>query len=469
MAFVFNKIEDQLNGGGQQNQNIFGDAGQPMGQQQGQQGQQGAGGAAIQKSSNEGDIGPAPTTGGEGAAKAPPKESDAKILKMNQPSDVGAQPIVQKAFSSADQTKQKIQDEANKLAQSSAPQIQQFSKEQLQGAAQGSSDEAAVKGLLSQGPIDIARPTINVSTELQNLRALQDSNQRQALLMKQGGPGMTHGMAALDEMLLKRSPEFRNVMSQLNQQQQSVIQDKAAAEARAEQQAEATANANLQAEQARVKTELGGLASGIQGSVANQLKTLQDQRGQQQAAALSSANANLTTSVKDQLDKLANYETDINMLNPNSPEAIQAKADIATKRAELQGVSADKYLTGVGTGAVSQAQATSPEQAAQFNRIMELLGQSDRLSYDTKPLEQISYQSNAPTYDLSNISNVIAGLRAAQPAPGANQYTEAQRVPEVAAQAQQESQSVQSPQGVGKKVIAELQKVQPKKLFKVGY
>lgn len=373
MAFVFSQIEDQLNGQNSGN-NIFGQNGQGSAAQS----QGGASQGSVQLGTSSGDItspGGGKTPQNQTKAQAP---SASDIASKNQAQDIGGQQFVKQSQDSVQQAKQSIQGEADRLAGTAAKPVQQTSQESYNAALSGDPvAQQQLSSLLTGSAPTVGKQNINTSLENQTLKNLQSEAGREQVLKQQGGAGYTQGNAALDNMLLRNSPQFNAIMANLQQQQSQLSGQKVAAETQAQTQAQETTNKSYQTEQDRIKKMLTQSDVDTRAALGQDIDAAKAKDSTAAAASRAkaikdyqAAIAQKQAQVKSQIGNIDSYDPQYRQQLMGELNSIEALGD--------QG-NVDKYLK-YNPVQYNSSNAGSAANIAKFNAIQSLLGGADRVT-----------------------------------------------------------------------------------------
>jgi len=385
MAFMFKSIDQQMQNQ-QSGNNIFGQSNAP--QQQG--------GPVQLSSSQQSSSGGGTQSAGQNqnvVKNAPQPASNAglynQISKKNtvNPENIG---FVKEAQTSASNIKQNLQNEANQIG-SRAANVQTVSDEDYdRGIKQGGEAFSNIEKVLSQKYTPVQDVSLTTDTKIKNLNELGDSAQRRALAQKEYGPQYNTGMASLDDALLKRSSQFQNILSNLKGEQSAIEADKLAKQASLTSAANAAQETGIKTEQDRIKKKLGETREVLSAKIRDQQEAaiqeaknaqledeswLRDYAGsvRQKAAEIERQKAidaiHKKYGIKSNIGDIYNEEdipkidSEINLIK-NKPWQDFGPSDFR-----------DRNLFDIRGQYGYHDSAATPEQAAQFNNILSLLGE----------------------------------------------------------------------------------------------
>lgn len=356
MAYVFDKINNQLDGEKQQGTDIFG-------QQQLQVGPEGQPqpGAPQAKTSTEGEVSGAAASGtaigGENVPQEGPKQ-DQRAIKRNI-GKVAKPQFAQNIDTSLGEAEKNLQTEADQYVQGARAKDYGATAEDMSkavGGDQGSFDKLA-QNLGASADLEVAgyggfRPQTDIDIEdTQNLRTSQGVSE---LLRREAGPVLSQREIDFDRMILERSPEFINIKNQLIGRQANLSRTGQELSGSKSQEAEDIIRGSVGAGQKQIQEGLGGIESGLRGDV---------------EARVAQKNAEIEALKKAGVDPAI---------------VAQAKAQRAALAAEfddklrldamLQGSGEDvsKYLEYADP--VTFKQMLAKDEAEKFNRISAILG-----------------------------------------------------------------------------------------------
>lgn len=356
-----------LLGGGQQDpqkQSIFAaqDAQQPAGQVQ----QQAPNARTAQvKTSTEGEVGSAAQAGGAGtggeAPAATPQRQDSQVIKKNV-GKVQTPGFAGRIGEALDVQERELADEATKYVQGARGIDYDVGDDVIRQAVEGGAENDAyskVVGLLGRAPTqaEAFKPS-DVSVD--DVARLESEKGVQNLIMREAGPGrLNSNEAEFDARLLYGNPEFQRVRQALSSRQED-LRGRAGLEATDRTtEAQGILDAELSGAQARARTGLEGIGTGLTADIQTRVDEINRAR---KALRQNPDQAFIDAAVTAEMDKL--------MAANQDPYGVGSYVDDAL--AELD---PSKYYNVAGD--VTLDDMRTAEEAAKFNNIMRLLGKGD--------------------------------------------------------------------------------------------
>ncbi len=281
MAYAYSAVDDMINGGGQQNQNVFGAGGD-----QGQPGQQTQVGGQDVKTSTEGDLGSAPS-GGLGTnqpAKTPTVSTDQQNRNA-QTSAFKANTGKTQAPAALAGVQKNIDDANSGLAQRAADYTNQQKAKQNYGVDTSIIDQAIGGNADSRSKTSqlLGRSDINQvdnfdagDVSVKDADLLKSDAGLKELASRGQGPQYTQGMGAFDAMLLRRDPAFNSQVQNIQGQVSNLNQSAANNPALLQKSATDYGKENLATSQKAAKDYLGQSKSAIDTENASEAKAAND-------------------------------------------------------------------------------------------------------------------------------------------------------------------------------------------------
>lgn len=346
-----------MNGGSddeQQKSNIFSPTGtdqgvQPAASMQG--GQQGG----PQKTSTEAEVGGAGQSSGQQTTTAPQGNDQSAARQAIQRNAGKSQNpgIFNKAQQEVGAASQGLQDEANSYVANAKGTHYGVADADLDKFVAGDQDAATKVGkLTATGAVSVDKFAPKQDLTLNDVDQLQTDAGLVNAYRNEGGADYSAGMGAFDLASARRTPGFDTLRASLAQQKSDLLKKADEYGTSKTAEAQTALDTNLAADKEALKTGLGSRADKI---------TADDQ------AAADKAN-------------LLAHQGDKNFVNPKAVAAREALAKGADPGARLNNMLLDSGVDPSKFYAMKDAVAkdmVTPEQAAQFNRIMGALGRSD--------------------------------------------------------------------------------------------
>lgn len=200
--------------------------------------------------------------------------------------------------------------------------------------------------------------------------ALRSSSGREALLRRAGGDNYTEGMARLDQALLQQGGQYKEQLADAERTQKA-LQDTAGLEQARTAAAAAKGGMDFAAQQAALRKQLEGMASGLETDVDTRVAREAAIRKAADTQARVAAKANLVGLMaakdKDIAARRGMEGADIASLN-------KAALQLAGMRTNL-----DSYIKGGDAYTVGRGDVVTADEGERFGRIMSLLGKGDSL------------------------------------------------------------------------------------------
>jgi hypothetical protein len=357
MSYVFENIDEQLNGG-QPKQNVFqNDSVDSQGMSQGQD-------SSLQKTSTEGQIS-ANSLPKTQSQKAPVTPAQRQSIINYQSQSQKTPGLLKDMSSKMDQAKTSLQDESNKYVQGYETRDYREGADAnvVKTAVEGSNDSFnKIRDRLTQAKAQAEEFKPQTNTQNFGVEELQTRSGLKSLFQKENAkPQYSQADSAFDAMLLARNPEFRRVQQELEQKQKQVSDYGTRQREEAYKRAQEIAQKRDEEARSQIRGELSGYQSGITGALQKEQERLNADRSR--------------------VDK----ETVLrNALNENLEAAMKGVRGIggvgqriSTELGIEDPMTLDKYLSINNIN--DYRDLASKEDASRFNRVSDLLGTSDYL------------------------------------------------------------------------------------------
>lgn len=347
MAYTFDRINSLFNREDGQNANVIGDTRK-------------SGGYGTLKTSATGDItsgssGSATASGGEQVTPQGMIAPSGAAIKRN----VGRTQVpgfAQRISGELDTASTGLQNEAGQYRQKYENQSYGVSPEDIKAAVEGNQEKLQqVQARYQQpkyGQVEAFAPTTKTANE--DAAVLGSEGGTQRLLAREAGGRYTPGESAFDLALLKKNPNFNQIVSQIGQKQGQLSREEQRLRTDLPKTAQETADTRYEAGTKALKEVLTAQQTAA-------LKASQDEAAKVNAERAKLRSQSDTGFISDAKAKaMEAAKKDINYLNPR-----------ATRFLETTGIDPTQFY-GVGKD-ISADDVIAAEDAAKFNRIQQIL------------------------------------------------------------------------------------------------
>lgn len=374
MPYVFDQVDQQLDSEGNKKADIFGEGQTPEGASQ--TGAPPKAAAVQTKTDLSGEIAPGQAGGGGNTTKAPEITAGDRQKAINIQSTKQATPkITEQLGTNVANAQTSLQDEANKYTQGYKDKDYRegVNNDVLGKAVQG--DEQAYNQAFNRatkqnyGQVDEFKPATD--TTFQDISDLQSRGGIQNVFRRQEGPQYSNADASYDSMLLTRNPEFRQIQQQLSQKQQALQAQDAQYRSTLPGQAQTLADTGFQNATTGIQSDLGNYQQGIENPLRQKMaeENARRQAMDYQAAARDFENQQMA---------------DIAKTYSGGPNTIEQRA-----AKQLGFIDPNQYMS--VDKDTDWREFASGSDAAQYNRIMGLLGKTDTLNQGAGPGQAVSF------------------------------------------------------------------------------
>jgi hypothetical protein len=405
MAYVFDSINQAVNGGGQapSQSDIFNST-QPAANLSAQAPQSAGTAMKTTTDADLNNIGPANTGTAKTNQAAATNQNAAAAVAKNQSEYTG----VPSNFSTAiNKINSDLQSQADSYTQTQAAKGSAGNVDDatLQAAVSGNTDAGSkVRSRLNQAAPIVDPYQNSVNTAIPDLASLNTQAGLSNLLSRNAGAGYTSGLSNLDSMLMGQNQNFIKERQNLNDQQ-TALNQRAANTDSVTNAAQAAANSNFQSGTGLITNYLNQQEAAIKANAANQMANYNSQqaklaggdpafvKAQQQAALAALQKQAASQPYEDYLSKVS--DVDPSQYFSVAPQATDASQfydqDAAQKYSTIEALLGNTGVAQLG----SLAGLSAPQESFNLTGYQQALGQGAQKLYASAQQEAAAKEAAA--------------------------------------------------------------------------
>lgn len=257
---------------------------------------------------------------------------------------------------------QKVQEEANAYTQGAKQKSFNLGQDQLEKAASGEQGAmGAVGQRLNQQMADRAEAfQPKTQYQLQEVQDIQSNPGIKNMYRREVGPQYGRGESAFDAMLLQKNPEFQKQRAELVQKQQALSSDVGQKKTALSEQAQKDYDQNFARDTADIRNRLGGIGE-------SELDAARKYAEEVNARRAGIDIGQIAGTEEQQLAQALQQE-----LEPGGSSLYGRAGKLLSNKDLLDQINEQEYIRKGGN--VGMEDVLNENQAAKFNRVMGLLG-----------------------------------------------------------------------------------------------